>query len=63
VKLSLADGIVGVALIDSKGRISLPARARTQLGIEPGDSLAVIVAGTEIRLIPTRQIPFDRQPQ
>ncbi len=56
VKVSPPGTIVGVALIDSKGRISLPARARTQLGIEAGDSLAVIVARREIRLIPTRQI-------
>ena len=61
VKASLPSEIVGVALVDSKGRISLPARARTKLGIQPGDNLAVIVARTEIRLIPTRHIPIGKQ--
>ena len=58
MKTTLPETIMGIALIDSKGRISLPVRARTRLGIEAGDSLAVIVSRGEIRLIPTCQIPL-----
>ena len=37
------------AQIDSKGRITVPARIRRKLGLEAGDSLSITVENAEVR--------------
>jgi AbrB family looped-hinge helix DNA binding protein len=40
-------------IIDSKGRISLPAEIRKELGIKPGDKIRVFLDGKKIIFIPS----------
>ncbi len=47
------------AVVTDRGRITLPARARRRLGIEPGDELVVVVRETSLELIPLEQVAGD----
>ena len=40
-------------IIDSKGRVSLPAEIRKELGIKPGDKIRVFLEGKKIIFIPS----------
>ncbi len=44
--------VIQVALVDSRGRISLPARAREILDIKPGDPIVVMIEGNRMILVP-----------
>ncbi|MEM9081679.1 MAG: AbrB/MazE/SpoVT family DNA-binding domain-containing protein [Verrucomicrobiota bacterium] len=48
------------ATLTSKGQITLPKKARTQIGLQTGDKLEVHVEGNEIRLVkPTKKINWE----
>jgi len=45
----------GFAAIDEKGRFALPKAVRSELGIEPGGSVAWLVVGGTVVLVPQDQ--------
>jgi AbrB family looped-hinge helix DNA binding protein len=49
------------AKVDSQGRVVIPAAARDSLGIEPGDSLSLVLRRGELRLLTLRQAVKNAQ--
>src|SRR5687767_4911688 len=48
-----ADGVAGgFGSVDEKGRISIPARVREAVGLEPGSSVAYIALGDAVMIVP-----------
>jgi AbrB family looped-hinge helix DNA binding protein len=47
--------------ISDNGRLSIPARYRKQLGLEPGDTLVARVEDGGLRLQPIRRVITDLQ--
>ena len=44
--------IMGIAVVDSKGRISLPSSVRKSVGIRTGERLLVLVKDGAVTLVP-----------
>ena len=44
--------IMGIVVVDSKGRISLPSSVRKSVGIKTGERLLVLVKDGAVTLVP-----------
>ena len=48
--------IMGIVVVDSKGRISLPSSVRKSLGIKTGERLLILVKDGAVTLVPVRPL-------